>query len=527
MRELVEILNRYAYEYYVLDAPTVSDGEYDVLYDELTALENGSGTVLADSPSRKVGGAPIEAFKQRKHETRLYSLDKAQTIDGLTAWHTKLVAALKVAPALTCEYKLDGLTLVLSYEDGAFVSAATRGNGVVGEDVTEQGRTSRSFPRSISFTGKVTVQGEGIMKLSALAEYNLRAAEPLKNARNGVAGAIRNLDPKITASRRLDIIFYSVNYVEGVALNSQREMMDFLRSNRFLTCDYIRTERLEEIIGHIESVDRGALDFLIDGMVIKVDDTRIRDELGFTDKFPRWAIAYKFPAEESTTILRDVLWQIGRTGKLTPLAALDPVDLSGATISRATLNNAQDFTRKAVKIGARVLIRRSNDVIPEIIGVSEYHDTDREIEIPSVCPSCGTPLTAIGAHIFCPNNDGCPPQIIGRIEHYCSKDCMDIEGVSEKTAEQLYNDLGLTDAARLYAVTADELLGLEGFKKKKAENFIRAVEASKERPLAAFINALGIPNIGKKSARDLASRFGDIDKILTVSKDELLAIDEF
>ena len=525
MRGQVDLLNRYAYEYYVLDAPTVSDGEYDRLYDELSELEKAAGFSLEDSPTRKVGGEPIKAFAAYEHSVRLYSLDKCQTVPALREWLNKIAAAHKTPVMFTCEYKLDGLTLVLEYDNGLFVRAATRGNGVTGEDVTEQVRTIKSFPLSIKHKGRVIVQGEGIMKLSALAKYNKTAAEPLKNARNGVAGAIRNLDPKITASRNLDIVFYAVNHIEGTHLGSQKEMLDFLKENRFLTNDYLFTQDIEEIIKYIEAVDKGALDFLVDGMVIKVNELALRDELGFTDKFPRWAVAFKFPPEESTTIVKDVAWQVGRTGKLTPLAQLEPVFLSGATISRATLNNAGDIARKGVKLGSRVLIRRSNDVIPEITGVSEYHADDKEIEIPHSCPSCGSEITENGANIFCVNS-ACPQKIAGRIEHFCSKDCMDIEGVSEKTAVLLINALGVSDPSGLYNIKRGELLNLEGFQAKKADNFLAAVEKSKNCALSAFVNALGIPNIGRKSARDLAAKFGSIQKIMSATRGELLAIDE-
>lgn len=524
MKELVKLLNKYAYQYYVLDEPTVADVQYDALYNELSALEKETGIVLPDSPTRKIGGDPIKEFAPHKHIKKLYSLDKCNSYDELREWSEKIK---KVAPdaVYTLEYKLDGLTLCLTYENGYFKGAATRGNGEVGEDVTAQVSTIKSIPLSVPYKGVFEAQGEGIMRLSALKKYNETAVEPLKNARNGVAGAIRNLDPKVTASRNLDIIFYNVNYIEGENIASQRENIDFLKRNSFKTDMLFVTSDIEEIIKKIDSVDRKSLDFLIDGMVIKVDDLALRERLGYTDKFPRWAIAYKFEAEETTTILEDVQWNVGRTGKLTPLAILEPVELCGATIRRATLNNYDDIQRKKVKIGSRVFIRRSNDVIPEILGVSEDNG-GKEIPVPTVCPACGSDLVRDGAHIYCPNEGDCPPQIIGRLTHFAEKDCMDIRGVSEKSIEGLHEKLGVRFPTDLYSLTRDDLARLEGFKDKKIDNFLASVEKSKSVPLDRFINALGIENIGKKSARDLAERFGSISELMKADEATLVEVDE-
>ena len=524
MKELVKLLNKYAYQYYVLDEPTVADVQYDALYNELSALEKETGIGLPDSPTRKIGGDPIKEFAPHKHIKKLYSLDKCNSYDELREWSEKIK---KVAPdaVYTLEYKLDGLTLCLTYENGYFKGAATRGNGEVGEDVTAQVSTIKSIPLSVPYKGVFEAQGEGIMRLSALKKYNETAVEPLKNARNGVAGAIRNLDPKVTASRNLDIIFYNVNYIEGENIASQRENIDFLKRNSFKTDMLFVTADIEEIIKKIDSVDRKSLDFLIDGMVIKVDDLALRERLGYTDKFPRWAIAYKFEAEETTTILEDVQWNVGRTGKLTPLAILEPVELCGATIRRATLNNYDDIQRKKVKIGSRVFIRRSNDVIPEILGVSEDNG-GKEIPVPTVCPACGSDLVRDGAHIYCPNEGDCPPQIIGRLTHFAEKDCMDIRGVSEKSIEGLHEKLGVRFPTDLYSLTRDDLTRLDGFKDKKIDNFLASVEKSKSVPLDRFINALGIENIGKKSARDLAERFGSISELMKADEATLVEVDE-
>ena len=522
MKELVALLNKYAYHYYVLDEPIVADKQYDELYNELLALEEKTGVRLPDSPTRRIGGDPIKEFRPHTHLHKLYSLDKCNSYDELRAWDEKIK---KVAPetVYTLEYKLDGLTLCLTYDNGLLTGAATRGNGETGEDVTEQVLTIKSIPLSVPYKGRFEAQGEGIMRLSALEKYNRTAAEPLKNARNGVAGAIRNLDPKVTASRNLDVIFYNVNYVEGTSIQSQRDNIAFLKENGFKTEKLFASGDMEKIIAEIESVNRGALDFLIDGMVIKVDDVALREKLGYTDKFPRWAMAYKFEAEETTTILKSVTWNVGRTGKLTPLAHLEPVELCGATIRKATLNNYGDILRKKVKIGSRVFIRRSNDVIPEILGVAEDND-GKPIVPPEFCPACGAKLYEDGAHIFCPDEYGCRPQVIGRLEHFTSKECMDIRGISEKSIAQLYDDLGVRSLIDLYSLTADELKKLDGFKDKKAENFVSSIEKSKSVPLDRFINALGIENVGKKSAKDLARVFGSIDALAAASREQLLAV---
>lgn len=524
MRELVDKLNEWAYKYYVLDEPIVSDKEYDALYDALVSLEKGTGVTLSDSPTKRVGGEPLKEFVSHTHLRRLYSLDKCNSYDELRAWFAKIESALGYAPVCTLEYKLDGLTICLTYRDGKLVTGATRGNGETGENVTEQVTTVRSVPLSIPFDGEIEVQGEGIMRISALNKYNETAAVPLKNPRNAVAGAIRNLDVRETAKRNLDIIFYNVNYLDGDCRLTQTEQIEFLKRNRFKTGMFYKSDDIESIISKIEEVDRSALDFAIDGMVIKVDDGEVRAALGYTDKFPKWAMAFKFEAEETTTELTDVVWQVGKTGKLTPLAILEPVELCGATVKRATLNNYGDIQRKDVTIGSRVFIRRSNDVIPEILGVAQQGENARVIEKPTVCPGCGSEVYEDGAHLFCPNFYGCRPQVIARLVYFCAKECMDIEGVSQKTAEQLYDKLGVREASELYGLEKADLEKIDGFKDKKIANFIAAVQKSKSADLPHYLNALGIDNVGRKTAKDLAEHFGSVDALAAASLDELIAV---
>ena len=534
MRELVDRLNETAYQYYTLDAPTISDREWDAMYDELVALEKQTGERLPDSPTRRVGGEVLSGFEPHTHLARLWSMGKAQSIGELEDWAARAEKLMKDAglpkPEYVVEHKFDGLTVNLTYEDGRLVGAATRGNGVTGEEILAQAMTIRSIPLSIPFKGRMEVHGEGFMRISALEEYNKTAKEPLKNPRNAAAGALRNLDPAVTASRRLDACFYDVGYIEGRSFASQREMMNFLRENRFPTsaCE-IYCDSLEKAIAAVHGIEesRGELDYMIDGAVIKICDFATREALGYTDKFPRWAVAYKFEAEEATSLLTDVTWQIGRTGKLTPLAHVEPVELAGATVRRATLNNWTDIQRKRVRIGARVWIRRSNEVIPEIMGrVDEFVEGERDVVKPEVCPSCGTALEERGAHLFCPNRDGCKPQIVMRLSHFASRDAMDIDTFSEKTAAQLVDAGLLQEADQLYSLTTDRLTGLERFGEKKAENLVNAIEASKTRPLGAFIHAIGIPNVGVKTARDLAERFGSVEALRSAGRDELVAMDD-
>lgn len=526
MRELVDKLNKWAHEYYVLDNPSVPDSEYDKYYDELKRLEEESGAVLPDSPTRRVGGEPLKAFSRHEHIARLYSLDKAVSSEELDAFFTRIKKVVP-NPEYTVEYKFDGLTMCITYENGAFVRATTRGNGTVGEDVTAQCLTIKSFPLTISYKGTVEVKGEAVIRLSVLDEYNKTAAEPLKNARNAAAGAIRNLDPSVTAKRRPDIYFYDINYIEDNAPETQVECFEWLKKEGFKVYPFWRLCKTEDevktAIDEIE-VERRNIDVLTDGAVIKLNDVAVRGVLGSTDKFPRWAIAYKFEAEECETVVRDVRWQVGRTGKLTPLAELDPVDLAGVTVRRATLNNYGDILRKDVKKGSRVLIRRSNEVIPEILGTVEHAEGSIDIQKPTVCPFCGTTLTENGANIFCPNRL-CRPRVVAKLAHFASKDAMDIEGFSEKTAEQLHDEFGLANASQLYGLTKEKLLSLDGFKNKKAENLLSAIEKSKAVTLDKFIYALGIEGVGKVAAADLAKAFGDMQTLRAATKESLLALD--
>lgn len=533
MQALVDRLNETSYAYYVLDDPMIADAQWDQTYNELLKMEKETGIQLPDSPSHRVGGEPLDGFNQHTHLNRLWSMDKVQSMEGLDGWIARTEKSmseeeLAVQPRYLVEYKLDGLSVNLTYQGGQLVQATTRGNGQVGEAILAQARTIRSIPLTIPYQGLMEVNGECIMRLSVLEAYNKTALEPLKNARNAAAGALRNLDPSVTAQRKLDAFFYQIGTIESPPYDTQERLVTFIKESGLSTTPYHQTANtLEEVKACIESIEneRESLDFMIDGAVVKVNSLAVQQRMGYTDKFPRWAVAYKFQAEENVTTLRNVTWELGRTGKLTPLAHLEPVDFYGVTVQKATLNNWGDIQRKRVAIGCPVWVRRSNDVIPEITGrVGEPKDGERPVEKPECCPACGHALEERGAHIFCMNRASCRPQAIARIAHFASRNAMDITAFSEKTAGTLYDVLGLRDPADLYKLTMNEMLTLEGFREKKAQNLLDALAKSKDCPLDAFLFALGIPNVGRKTARDLAQHFGTLAALQQATVEQLILL---
>ena len=528
MQELISEIDKHNYNYYVLDNPTISDSEYDKLYYSLVDLEKETGIILPNSPTQRVGGDVLDKFEKKRHLVPLYSLSKVRDFDDLTKWVRDM---LKLSPhtKFALEYKFDGLQVVIEYDNGNFVSATTRGNGTIGEDVSLQVKTIKSVPLSIDYKGRLIVQGECMMTNKNFEIYNRTAEEKLKNPRNAAAGAVRNLDPKQTAKRNLDYFCYSILYCPERHFDTQEEMHEFLQQNGFQTGDYFKICNDEnELIAEIEKVDKikSALDVMIDGMVIKINDTKYRDEIGFTAKFPRWAMAYKFAATEATTLLKSVTWQVGRSGRVTPIANLEPVELAGATIKRATLNNIDDIRKKDIYENAMVFIRRSNEVIPEIMGLASKDENSRKIEIPSHCPSCNSLLVQKGPLLFCENHYGCREQIIDRLSHFCSRNAFNIEGVSEKSIEAFYEKLGVTKASDLFLLKEEDLLKLEGFKEKKAKNMINSIENSKIIELNRFLFALGIIEVGSKTARDIASHFKTLTGIKNASLESLAEIED-
>ncbi|AQR93198.1 MULTISPECIES: NAD-dependent DNA ligase LigA [Clostridium] len=540
IKELVETLNRYSYEYYSLDSPSVSDKDYDAKYYELQALENETGFVLPYSPTLRVGDVVLEGFKKYTHKAKLWSLDKAQSIQEIIDWHNRNVKFVEEMrsrgenlPDLkyVLTKKFDGLTINLTYNnEGILEIAATRGTGSIGEEVTAQVKTIKSIPLKIQSGDILEVHGEAIMTQEAFNKYNEASETPLKNLRNGAAGALRNLNVKETARRNLSAFFYDVGYKEGTPFTTYLEMMDFIKKQGLPVDDYIRIctsiEEIEKEIEYIKDI-RFDLNYDIDGLVIAIDDIRTRELLGYTIKFPKWAIAYKFEAQEATTKLLDVEWNVGRSGRVGPTAILEPVELAGVTVKRATLNNMDDIARKGVRIGAEVFVRRSNDVIPEIMGiVPDSLEGSEEIKVPEVCPACGSHLVLNGAHYFCENTLSCKPQLVKTIVHYASREAMNIAGFSEKTAEQLFEKLNIKAISDLYKLKEEELIGLEKFGAKKAQNLLEAIEKSKDCDLDAFIYALGIPNVGAKTARDLVNRFKSIEGLKSATFEELVEVQD-
>lgn len=541
IEELVEELNKYAYEYYVLGNSSVTDKDYDKKYYELVDLEKETGYKLPYSPTQRVGDVILPEFKKYTHKARLWSLDKAQTLEEIREWHNRNVKFLEEYNRTSDEElpplkyiltkKFDGLTINLSYdENGVLVTGATRGTGAIGEDVTAQVKTIKSIPLKIDCHDFLEIHGEAIMTTEAFEKYNSEAETPLKNLRNGAAGALRNLNVAETAKRNLSAFFYDVGYKEGAPFKTYMEMLNFIKTKGFPMDDYIREcKTLDEIQKEIDYIRdiRFDLNYDIDGLVIAIDDIRTRDLLGYTVKFPKWAIAYKFEAQEATTKLLDVEWNVGRSGRVSPTAILEPVELAGVTVKRATLNNMDDIARKGVRLGAEVFVRRSNDVIPEIMGVvPESLEGTKEIEEPKVCPACGAHLVHEGVHIYCENTLGCKPQMVKTIVHFAGREAMNIAGFSEKTAEQLFEKLDIRDISDLYKLEYEKLLDLDKFGPKKAQNLLDAIEKSKDCTLEAFLYSLGIPNVGVKTAKDLVKRFESLENLENATFEELVSVQD-
>ena len=537
--KLIKQIENLNYHYYTLDEPLVSDGEYDQIYDDLRKLEEETGYIRDDSPTQKVGGEILDKFEKHFHITKLLSQNKAQTHEELGAWidrcnrlrddynrdHDDKLTELEYI----MEYKFDGLTVNLTYNNGLLVNAATRGNGIVGEEISAQVRTIKTIPNRIKEKSLLEIQGEALMPLSELTRYNEENELQLKNARNAAAGALRNLNTKETAKRKLTAYFYSIP-TNNLDFATEEDMLEFLKEQGLLIHPYHKkVHNLEEMLAELDFIEeeRKNIDILTDGVVIKINDKRTQEVLGSTNKFPRWSIAYKFEAEEYTTTLREVVWNVGRSGKVTPSAILDPVEFSGATVSRATLNNYDDIIRKKVRIGSKVFIRRSNDVIPEILGVvDENQEGTKEIEKPSKCPYCGSELIQGNVHIICPNSISCKPQLLARMEHFTSRNAMDIEGLSEKTIAQLMEELDINEVDDIYDLSYDDLINLDRFGDKKTKNLLNAIEASKKVDFDNFIYAIGIPNVGERTSRDLANKFKSFDALRHASLEELSDIDD-
>jgi len=528
INELVKIINQHSYNYYTLDKPTISDADWDLLLDELIQLEKETGYILPNSPTQNVGAQVLKGFKKVKHPKKLYSLDKCNTFDDLKEWLYNINTKYGIED-FSVEVKYDGLRIIATYEDGMLVQAATRGNGIVGEDVTAQVSMINSFPKVIKYKKHLIVMGEAMIRNSVLEEINKKSNEPLKNARNAAAGAIRNLDLSIVKERNLNLYMYDILEIEDNDLiTTQEDCHKFLVDNGFDYWDVFKIGNEKEVVELIDNIDKSKTDYdiLIDGAVVKVNNYKIRDEIGYTNKFPKWAIAYKFEAQEKTSKVLDITWQVGRTGKLTPVAEIEPVELAGATVKRATLNNYGDILRKDIKINSTVFVRRSNEVIPEILSVAEHNSDSKDIIKPTNCPYCNTKLIEEGANLFCPNKENCLTQIAQKLIHFCSRNAMNIEGISSKSIGQFIEILGINSPVDLYRLTLNDLLRLDKFKETKADNFIKSIEKSKDCDFANFIYALAIENIGEKTSYSLANHFGNLESLINASIEDLTDIDD-
>lgn len=541
IEELVNLLNRYSYEYYVLDNSSISDKEYDKKYNELLRLEDEVGVRLPNSPSLRVGDAILDKFEKVNHKNKLWSLDKCQSFDELKEWYNKNVKFCKENslpnPTYVVSKKYDGLTVKCDYDSGCFKQGSTRGTGEIGEDITSQVSTIINLPKILkgNYVNFISVHGEGLMTKKAFQEYNKTAKTPLKNLRNGVAGALRNLNTKETAKRKPNIIFYNINDIKGLEFATYHSQLEYMKELGLPITEYKLCDTYEEVIHEINNIEkqRPNLQYDIDGVVIAIDDMETRNKMGYTIKFPKFSMAYKYEAEEDTTKIIDVEWNTTRTGKIVPTGILEPVELNGVTVKRATLNNLTDIKRKGVKLNSTVFIRRSNDVIPEIMGVVEdslNNDDVIDIAIPSVCSCCGYP-TEIRRDkesevLYCVN-DNCKAKLIQRLVHYCSRNAMNIEGLSEKTLE-LFVKLGfINDILDIYSLEQyrDRIIKLEGFGIKSYNNLISAIGKSKTCKLEQFIFALGIPNVGKSTSKDICNYFNnDWHDVINCNKSELLKI---
>ncbi len=532
INELKRVINHHNYQYYVIDSPEISDGEYDAMMRELAALEEANPEMItSDSPTRRVGGAPLAEFTPMFHRIPLLSIDNAMDEDELKAFHERVRKWLGATDiSYCCEPKFDGLAVELVYEKGTLVRGGTRGDGSVGEDVTHNLRTIRSIPLKISIKSHemLEVRGEVVMlkdSFRALNEDRAAKGEPLfANPRNAAAGSLRQLDPRITAQRSL--VFFAYGVSEPARLSpSQSKVLDMLSGEGFRVNNERRVcTGLDEVMAYVERMKdiREGLPYEMDGVVVKVDSIPYQESLGVKAKSPRWVIAFKFPPTQATTQLLNIEVQVGRTGTLTPVAILEPVHVGGVTVSRATLHNLDEIKRKGLMISDTVLIQRAGDVIPEVVSpvISKRDGTQVEFRMPENCPVCGSQVEAEGVYYRCINMS-CPAIIKERLYHFASKDAFDIEGLGIRIVEQLVDVLNVSDASTLFALTESDLLKLEGFAELSANNLLSMIASRKSVSLDRFIYALGIRHVGTTTASDLAKHFESLEELMSVSKDEL------
>ena len=536
VKELRETIERHNHSYYVLDNPTISDYDYDRLLHELIDLEAEFPALAAEnSPTRRVGGAALNTFAPVRHEVQMGSLQDVFDVEELRAFDTR-VRETVACPVYTVEPKIDGLSVSLEYRNGQFVRGSTRGDGITGEDVSENLKTVRSIPMSLREPLPfLEVRGEVYMPRASFDRVVARQLEneeePFKNPRNAAAGSLRQKDSRVTAQRGLDIFVFNIQQVEGKNLSAHRESLDFLQEQGFKvipTCK--RFSEIESAIAEVERIGeaRYQFPFDIDGAVIKVDSFADRELLGATSKFPRWAVAFKYPPEEKETTLRDILIQVGRTGALTPTAIFEPITLAGTTVSRAVLHNQDFINEKGVAVGDRIIVRKAGDIIPEVVAVAHHQEGAPPYQIPSICPSCGSIAEREeGEAVLRCVNMACPAQVARNLVHFASRDAMDVDGLGPAIVHQLL-DAGLVQSfADLYTLEEGQLAKLERMGKRSAKNLVNALEASKSRDLSRLLFALGIRGIGQRSAQLLAQRFGEMDGVMSATAEEIAGIEGY
>ena len=527
-------LNEHNYRYYVLDAPTIPDYEYDRLLRRLEELEGEHPELVTpDSPTQRVGGQAVEGFAQVEHRVPLESLQDVFSVGELDEFDQRMRESLK-RPAYLVEPKVDGLSIALEYRDGAFVRGATRGDGRIGEDVTENLRTIRSIPLSLEgVPGTLIVRGEVFMPKAAFQAINeereLRGQPLMANPRNAAAGSIRQLDPRVAASRRLDIQIFNIQYWDGGRFDTDSAALDWLREHRFKVIDYKLADTSEQAAALIADIGEHREDypFDIDGAVVKVNNLTDREQLGSTAKFPRWAVAYKYPPEQKESVVEDIVVQVGRTGVLTPKAIVKPVRLAGTTVTNATLHNQDFITEKDIRVGDTVVVQKAGEIIPEIVSVVKEKRPEGTVpyHLPDTCPVCGAPVVRDedGAHIRCTGAE-CPAQLLRNLTHFASRDAMDIEGLGPAVVEALVNAGMVKTPADLYRLDEDRVAALDRMGKRSAEKLLAAIRKSKGNDLSRLLYAFGIRQVGEKAGKILAARFGSMDGLLRAGREELTAV---
>ncbi|MFJ8268008.1 NAD-dependent DNA ligase LigA [Peribacillus asahii] len=537
VRELQALLNQYNYEYHVLDKPSVPDAEYDRLLRELIEYEEKFPELkTSDSPTQRVGGEVLSMFQKVEHTSPMLSLGNAFNEGDLRDFDRKVRQAVGDDFSYVCELKIDGLAVTLQYENGYFVKGATRGDGTIGEDITANLKTIKSIPLKLNEPLTIEVRGEAFMPKKSFEALNIlkeeNGEEPFANPRNAAAGSLRQLDPKIAAKRNLAIFLYAIADIGETGVQSHSEGLDLLDQMGFKTNqERKRCETIEDVLAFIEgwTEKRPHLAYEIDGIVIKVDSLKQQEQLGYTAKSPRWAIAYKFPAEEVVTILRDIELSIGRTGVLTPTAILDPVRVAGTTVQRASLHNEDLIREKDIRIGDSVVVKKAGDIIPEVVNVLVDRRTGDEVEfrMPTECPECDSELVRLEGEVALRCiNPKCPAQIREGLIHFVSRTAMNIDGLGEKVISQLFKEQLIQDVADIYKLTYEQLIGLERMGEKSVNNLLQAIEASKDNSLEKLLFGLGIRHVGAKAAKTLAQQFETLHALRQATVEELTAINE-